>query len=179
MSAVTKSEEEWNRLPYNRHHRDTLETLPNSWILRECHVYKDEYTRCSSFRGKLQMYYVNGKITSCEDWKKSYDDCKLWQNNADVDAATRVIQREENRIAERLKGHYENDVWELRNKEERPPPDWNKPLPEHLADAAEDSYLKAYKESKSHDCDHYDGTGLAARATRAKMVGILPQCNIL
>ena len=33
------------------------------------------------------------------------------------------------RLAERMKAHYENDVWE---KRESPPKNWNTPLPPHL-----------------------------------------------
>lgn len=42
-------------------------------------------------------------------------------------------------MAKRLKAHFSNNVWERRTA---PPEDWNKPLPDHLADAAEDSLLR-------------------------------------
>ena len=44
-------------------------------------------------------------------------------------------------MAKRLKAHFSNNVWERRTA---PPEDWNKPLPDHLADAAEDSLLRDY-----------------------------------
>ena len=50
-----------------------------------------------------------------------------------------MIERERARIAKRLKAHFSNNVWERRTA---PPEDWNKPLPDHLADAAEDSLLR-------------------------------------
>ncbi len=58
---------------------------------------------------------------------------------------TRVIDREDARIRARLSAHYANDVWEHR----RTPPDpeeWSRPLPDHLAEAAEESYLRSYRE---------------------------------
>ena len=56
---------------------------------------------------------------------------QLWTNNADVEAAQRIISREKERVQERLKSHYENDVWEKRDK---PPSEeeWNKALPEYM-----------------------------------------------
>ena len=168
---------EWDQHPFIKHHRAVLETIPKSWMLRECQAYKDEYNGCSSMKGKLYMYYINGKITQCDDWKQNYEDCKLWVNNTDKSAAKRVIEREEKRIYERLKGHFENDVWETRTAVERPPPEWNKPLPNHLADAAEDSYLKQYKDSLE---DGKKGSReLELRALNSKITSASEGCVIL
>ena len=90
--------------PLNKHHRAVLEGIPKSWMLRECEAYKDEYNGCSSMKGKLYSYYINGKITPCDDWKQNYEDCKLWVDNTDKSAAERVIDREEKRIFERRLG---------------------------------------------------------------------------
>jgi hypothetical protein len=57
---------------------------------------------------------------------------------------TRIIQREDERIKARLRGHFGNDVWQRR---ESPPDDWNKPLPKHLSDLSENSMLAAYQEN--------------------------------
>lgn len=38
----------------------------------------------------------------------------------------------------RLKGHYNNNVWEKRTE---PPSDWNKPLPDYLQSQYERTYL--------------------------------------
>ena len=145
--SIMSSTNEYDQFRLNRHHKALLETIPNSWMLRECSVYKDEYKGCSGIKGKLHSYYVTGKVDQCEDWKQNYADCKLWVDKSDTEAAKRIIDREHKRIYERLKGHCENDVWETRSPAERPPEDWNKPLPEHLADMADDSYLKQYKEN--------------------------------
>ena len=163
--------------PVNKHHRAVLESIPNSWMLRECEDYKDEYKGCSSMKGKLYMYYHNGKITSCNEWKQNYEDCKLWVDNTDESAAKRIIEREEIRISERLKGHFENDVWESRTPAEMPPADWNKPLPEHLAQASEDSYLKQYQESLEEGSDSSGALQLRALAAKSSMV--LDGCVIL
>lgn len=40
-----------------------------------------------------------------------------------------MIESEKERRNERLRGHYNNNVWE---KRDTPPDDWNKPLPENL-----------------------------------------------
>ena len=146
-ASTDSSGDPWKQHPLNKHHRTLLDSIPKSWMLRECESYKDEYKGCSSMKGKLYMYYINGKITSCDEWKQNFEDCQLWVNNKDESAVKRVIEREDKRITERLKGHYENDVWECRASNEMPPADWNKPLPDHLAEAAEDSYLKQYQEN--------------------------------
>ena len=56
----------------------------------------------------------------------------------------RLIEAEEKRIAERLQGHFANDVWEKRTE---PPEDWNKPLPPELAKLSENSLLKEYQDN--------------------------------
>lgn len=167
----------WDQYPLNKHHRAVLETIPKSWMLRECEAYKDEYKGCSSIKGKMYMYYIDGKITRCDEWKQNVADCKLWMNNTDENAAKRIIDREEKRIFERLKGHYNNDVWETRTEAERPPAEWNKPLPEHLADAAEDSYLKQYKESL--EGGNGDSAALQLRAIKARVASSSEGCVIL
>jgi len=87
---------------------------------------------------------VHGEFQDCTQWKENFNDCKKWSESADEEAAKRVVERERARIAERLKAHFSNDVWERRTA---PPDDWNKPLPDHLADAAEDSLLRVYREN--------------------------------
>ncbi|XP_023341421.1 uncharacterized protein LOC111711321 [Eurytemora carolleeae] len=48
----------------NKNHVDLLQTIPDSWILRECDVYKDEMKSCSSVRGRFQQFYVHGKVST-------------------------------------------------------------------------------------------------------------------
>jgi hypothetical protein len=50
-----------------------------------------------------------------------------------------VIESEKDRVRERLKGHYGNDVWETRRD---PPNDWNKTLPVDILEEYETSFLK-------------------------------------
>ena len=45
----------WNKYPLNRHHETLLDSIPKSWMLRECEAYKDEYKGCSSMKGKLYI----------------------------------------------------------------------------------------------------------------------------
>ena len=177
-SSSSNSQNEWDLHPLNKHHRTVLESIPKSWMLRECDRYKDEYNGCSSIKGKFYSYYIDGKFSSCDEWKKNYKDCKLWVSNTDKDAAKRVIEREEKRISERLRGHYQNDIWESRAKDEIPPADWDKPLPDHLAEAAEDSYLKQYEDSQKDDQD-VSSTVLQLRALTARTSTALPECIIL
>ena len=114
---------------------------------------------------RFHQYYVHGETQDCTPWKENFKDCKKWSESADEEAAKRVIERERARIAKRLKvrkmrlsgatvvnsslhklqAHFSNNVWERRTA---PPEDWNKPLPDHLADAAEDSLLRDHASIK-------------------------------
>lgn len=55
---------------------------------------------------------------------------KSWQD--------KLIESEKQRRMERLYAHYQNDVWE---KREKPPENWNTPLPEWMQKEFENSYL--------------------------------------
>lgn len=54
-----------------------------------------------------------------------------------------MIESEKQRRIKRLRPHYENDVWEKRDK---PPENWNVPLPEWMQKKFENSYLQIRSE---------------------------------
>ncbi|OWR46436.1 UPF0545 protein C22orf39 homolog [Danaus plexippus] len=119
------------------------------WLIRDCDVYKDEYDECTSFKGRFHQYFIYGESLDCNQWKKDYTNCRKWVDNNDVKAGKAVIQSETARRLERLRPHYQNNVWK---KRESPPADWDKPLPEWLQKRDENSYLalkaKEMKEGK-------------------------------
>ncbi|CAG9585193.1 unnamed protein product [Danaus chrysippus] len=126
------------------------------WLIRDCDVYKDEYDECTSFRGRFHQYFIYGDTLDCNQWKKDYTNCCKWVDNNDVKAGKAVIQSETTRRLERLRPHYQNNVWK---KRESPPADWDKPLPEWLQKRDENSYLalkakemKEGKEEKTSSC---------------------------
>merc|ERR1711874_143514 len=80
-------------------------------------------------------------MADCSQWKENFSDCQLWVDNADKEAAARVIEREKERLAARLMPHFANDVWEQR---EGPPEDWDKRLPEYMEERRKDSLLAKY-----------------------------------
>ena len=102
---------------------------------------------------------------------------KLWTNNADVEAAKRIIAREKERIKERLKGHYENDVWEKRDK---PPSkdEWNKPLPQYMIDKQEHSYLALWAKTQEEK-DEDKEAELKAMSKASSLINSVPSCTIL
>ncbi len=55
-----------------------------------------------------------------------------------------MIKREQARVAERLKSRSDNDVMPERKR--RPPPNWNAPLPPHITEKHEGSYLAKHAE---------------------------------
>lgn len=52
------------------------------------------------------------------------------------------------KLDQRIKLHEENDVWKQRQK--RPPPNWNAPLPPHLEQQRKESYFHG-KEDKMRE----------------------------
>ncbi len=137
--------EDWATKSMNADHFSELEKLPNYWMVRKCDAYYAELKNCRQWRGRLHQYYVHGKVDSCENWKLNYEDCLSWKTSADPAAVERIVGREKERIADRMRGHLANDVWERR---ETPPSDWNKLLSDHLTDAQEESHLKRYREKQ-------------------------------
>lgn len=50
-----------------------------------------------------------------------------------------LISSERKRRLDRLRGHYNNDIWQKRDK---PPENWNAPLPNWLEEESSKSYLR-------------------------------------
>ena len=102
---------------------------------------------------------------------------QLWTNNADVEAAQRIISREKERVRERLKSHYENDVWEKRDK---PPSEeeWNKPLPEYMREKQEKSYLTLWKKTQE-ERDENALKEMKAISMQSSLINNTPSCTIL
>lgn len=106
--------------------------------LRPCDRYKDEYKECKSFRGRFQQYFVYGESQSCDQWSIDYNNCMKWSWFENKDAALEVIKSEMKRRDERMQAHLDNTTWTKRDK---PPDDWNKPLPDWMAQRNEHTYL--------------------------------------
>lgn len=159
----------------NKSHVDILLTMKDSWMLRHCDSYREELKSCKSIRGRFHQFYVHGKALDCSHWEQSFDDCKAWNSNADQAAASRVIQREKVRIGQRLKAHYDNDVWE---KRQSPPAEWDKPLPQWMQDKNENSYFEAYITQKTKAANA--GVSEAnLMAMSAKVTTMMPSCSIM
>lgn len=128
------------------------ELHPDSWMVRPCVIYQDEYSDCTSFRGRFQQYFVHGVTEDCTPWKRDYENCLRWKENKNKKAFDEVVASENIRRAARLKPHYENSVWESRSQ---PPPDWNAPLPDWMEERNKGSYLslraQEMKEGKNPD----------------------------
>ncbi|XP_072761850.1 synaptic plasticity regulator PANTS [Anoplolepis gracilipes] len=108
------------------------------WMVRPCMIYKAEYDDCSSIRARFNQYFIFGETLDCSQWKADYVNCYEWEKNKSEKAYEQLIASEKQRRKERLRAHYENDVWE---KRQRPPENWNAPLPEWMRKEFENSYL--------------------------------------
>ncbi|KAF7417811.1 hypothetical protein HZH68_000464 [Vespula germanica] len=67
-----------------------------------------------------------------------------------------IIESEKERRMNRLKGHFGNTIWKKRDK---PPENWNSPLPEWMQENYKNSYLEKMKtkeaQEKSEMIDKY------------------------
>jgi len=161
----------------NKSHVDVLQTIPDAWMLRECQCYYDELRACQSLKGRFYQFYIDGAQGDCSQWSENHADCKLWTNNADVEAAKRVIGREKERIKERLRGHYENDVWE---KRDQPPSkeEWSKPLPQYMVDRQEKSYLTLWAKAQENKDDNKLAE-MKALSMTSTITNSVPSCAIM
>jgi len=129
---------------------------------------------------RFYQHYVDGQKTDCSHWVDCYEDCQLWKNNADQEAATRVIDKEKERVKERLKGHYENNVWEKRIT---PPPkeEWNKPLPQYMLDRQENSYLAMVvkMQEKKDNATEAELRNIKGMEMTSSIINSAPTCTIL
>ncbi len=97
---------------------------------------------------RFHQYYVDGQTEDCSPWQENHQDCELWLAGADREAAARVITRERDRLAARLRPHFANTVWEKRTE---PPADWDKELPEYMRERQEGSYLGLYQRQRDKE----------------------------
>ncbi|EFN85973.1 UPF0545 protein C22orf39-like protein, partial [Harpegnathos saltator] len=111
--------------------------------IRPCLIYKAEYDDCTSVKGRFHQYFIFGESINCEQWKTDYFNCYQWKKYKSEEAYDEVIKSEKRRRRERLQPHYENDVWERR---EKPPENWNAPLPEWMQEKFKNSYLQIRSE---------------------------------
>ena len=131
MSEPNKTTETGSE-PEDQSHKD-------NWMVRPCEIYKEEYDDCKSIRARFHQYFVFGKTIDCTQWKEDYENCYLWDKYKSNIAYEKLISSEKKHRMERLEGHYRNNVWQRRDK---PPENWNAPLPEEIAKKYENTYLK-------------------------------------
>lgn len=116
-------------------------------------------------------------MADCSTWEENYSDSKLWEDEKDLEAARRVITREKARLAERLKPHYGNTVWEKRKS---PPEDWNKQLPKFMLERQKDSYLTEYVRGKENSTEAGRSSETLAKDLQSKAVNATtPACTIM
>ncbi|EDW01986.1 UPF0545 protein C22orf39 homolog [Drosophila grimshawi] len=115
--------------------------LNDTWAIRPCHLYKDEYDDCNSFKARFHQYFIFGKDADCSQWLTDFKNCERYQqsNGNDMEAGAAIIKSEELRRMTRLQAHFANDTWAKRKS---PPEDWAKPLPDWLEKRNENTYLE-------------------------------------
>lgn len=116
----------------------------SSWMIRPCLVYDLEYSQCTSLKGRFYQYYLNGKTEDCNKWDPLRKACRKWERDIDIKAGVTIIKHEKQTVARRLESRKNNDVWNVRQN--KPPENWNSPLPEHLVEKNQGSYLEQHME---------------------------------
>lgn len=79
-----------------------------------------------------------GENLNCVQWRDDYNNCQKWSWFQNKDAALELIKSEMKRHDERMKAHTDNTTW---TKRDRPPDDWNAPLPDWMEKRNENSFL--------------------------------------
>uniref|UniRef100_A0A170XTF1 Synaptic plasticity regulator PANTS n=1 Tax=Triatoma infestans TaxID=30076 RepID=A0A170XTF1_TRIIF len=110
----------------------------NSWMIRPCILYSEEYKDCKSIKSRFHQRFVYGSFVDCNQWKKDYDNCCKWTEDNNKKACKELVESEILKRIERLKAHRENDIWEKRTT---PPATWNDPLPEWMEEKLKNSLL--------------------------------------
>ncbi|XP_014215998.1 UPF0545 protein C22orf39 homolog [Copidosoma floridanum] len=130
------------------------ERRPDEFMIRPCHIYNDEFYECERPKGRFHQYFIFGEYLNCWQWQMDFENCKKWKESQDEEAYALLIASEKKRRTERLKGHIENDVWEKRDK---PPENWDAPLPEWLEKKNANTYLdfkaKSIRDGTVNDLD--------------------------
>lgn len=112
--------------------------LDDTWMIRPCEFYLDEFKECTGVRGRFHQLYTLGHKIDCTKWKEDYNNCVAFQRSNSAADAEKVIANERQRRKERLTGARGNNVWTYRTV---PPESFSRPLPEHMLRNAVPSLL--------------------------------------
>ncbi|XP_060528795.1 UPF0545 protein C22orf39 homolog [Cylas formicarius] len=114
------------------------ECIEDEWLIRNCQVYDEEYSDCTSIKARFHQYFIFGHMINCSQWKRDSINCYKWTEKKDVNAGKELIESEKEKRKDRLLNHVRNNIWKRRKE---PPENWNCPLPEYLQKEYENSYL--------------------------------------
>lgn len=110
---------------------DPLNLLP-------CDHYEYEFKNCTSFTGRLYNYY-RGENQECQPYQDLFVDCLKYKRDPEknFDLLLKLKKYENELVQKRVESVVKNDVWQLRQK---PPSDWNSPLPDWCIERLKDTY---------------------------------------
>lgn len=115
-------------------------------LVRPCERYKELYKSCRSFKSRIYQYYVYGETLDCTPHWDNYQSCLKYRKTKNVNLLEPIIKWEKNLIKTRLETVKQNKAWEMRDK---PPEDFNKPLPEFIEKRQKESLLRLYENNKN------------------------------
>ncbi|KAF6035475.1 hypothetical protein EB796_006214 [Bugula neritina] len=55
----------------------------DSWMVRPCVVYEEEYKECNSVSGKFHQRYVHGETLDCSKWYNDWKSCQKYTTTKD------------------------------------------------------------------------------------------------
>ncbi|CAG2162818.1 unnamed protein product [Oppiella nova] len=120
----------------------------NSWLVRPCERYGQQYKDCKSMRARVHQYFIFGHSIDCSQWSQDYENCLKFRNSKKAEDLDKVIESEMRRKEERLETMKANDVWEYRSE---PPTDWRKPLPDWFVQRNQFSLLSRKQKERQNN----------------------------
>lgn len=121
--------------------------------LLSCEHYEYEYNSCKNLKSKIYDYYRGDTPAHpCEYYQNLLVDCLKYKRDprTNFESLVRLKKYENELVEKRNESIKQNDVWTLR---ERPPSDWNAPLPDWCMENLKQTYWyksKMEKESNKH-----------------------------
>jgi hypothetical protein len=58
--------------------------------VRPCHMYKEEYSDCTSIKARFHQYFVFGKTIDCSQWERDFSSCVKWRSEQNANALVQI-----------------------------------------------------------------------------------------
>lgn len=114
---------------------------PFYYLVRVCEEYKSLFKNCKRISSRIHQYYVYGDLLDCNIHNDNYSHCLNYRKKKNLDSLNPIIEWENAVMDARNKSVLNNKAWQLRD---RPPIDFDGPLPEFLRRRQKESSFSRY-----------------------------------